>query len=313
MPHHHSSHDHGHRSHHHHSPTNYDRAFTVGLALNGAFVVIEFGLGLLSNSVALMADAGHNLSDVLGLVLAWVATLLVRRQPSSHRTYGWRKSSILAALFNALFLLLVTGGIVWESVLRFFNPHEIDGGIVIMAAAIGIVINSLTAWMFLAGSKHDLNIRAAFQHMAADALVSVGVVFAGVGILWTHWLWLDGAFSLGISLFIIVNTWGLLTESFHLAIDGVPSHINERAVLDYLLGCGGVAQIHDLHIWNLSTVETALTAHLVIPDGHPGDQFLHDLSQELQSHFKIHHVTLQIEVGDSHQPCLTQNCNQYNQ
>ena len=304
----HAHHDHSHAGHshagHHHPPANYSRAFVVGLILNAGFVLAEFGFGVLANSVALISDAGHNLSDVLGLLLAWIASVLVRRQPSARYTYGWRKSSILAAFLNAIFLLVATGGIIWEAIQRLVNPSEVNGAVIIGVAAIGIAINTGTALMFLSGRKGDLNIRAAFQHMVADALVSVGVVLAGIGVLWTNWLWLDPVFSLIISALIIASTWGLLKDSFHLAIDGVPSTIDGRAVRVYLCERPGVTQVHDLHIWSMSTVETALTAHLVIPTGHPGDGFLAQICQELRDRFGIHHATLQIEVGDSNHPCL---------
>lgn len=309
---HHSHHDHEHsHSHHnhHHKPANYNRAFMVGLVLNGGFVLIEFSFGIFANSVALIADAGHNLSDVLGLLLAWVASLLTRRQPSSRYTYGWRKSSVLAAFLNAIFLMLAIGVVLWEAIHRLVNPAEVKGVIIIGVAAIGIIINTGTALMFLSGRKGDMNIRAAFQHMVADAMVSVGVVLAGITILFTHWLWLDPAFSLIISAFIIFSTWELLKDSFHLAIDGVPSNIDERAVRTYLCERTGVTQVHDLHIWSLSTVETALTAHLVMPEGHPGDEFLAQIFRELHEHFGIEHTTIQIEVGDPNYPCqLEHHC-----
>jgi cobalt-zinc-cadmium efflux system protein len=306
-PHQHSSghHDHAHAGYgHHHAPANYNRAFIIGLVLNGGFVLAEFGFGLLANSVALIADAGHNLSDVLGLLLAWSASLLARRQPSARYTYGWRKSSILAAFLNAIFLLVATGGIAWEAIGRLTHPSEVKGGIIIGVAAVGIVINTLTALMFLSGRKGDMNIRAAFQHMTADALVSLGVVLAGIAIVFTGWVWLDPALSLIVSALIIVSTWGLLKDSFHLVIDGVPHNIDERAVRLYLAERPGVTQVHDLHIWSMSTVETALTAHLVIPQGDAGDEFLTQTSRGLRDRFGIHHTTLQVEVGDPNHPCL---------
>ncbi len=304
--HHQHSHAHAHHAHtgHHHAPTSYNRAFVLGLLLNGGFVLTEVTFGWLANSVALIADAGHNLGDVLGLLLAWIASVLARRRPSARYTYGWRKSSVLAAFLNSILLLVATGSIVWESLQRLVNPGEVNGAIVIGVAAVGIAINAGTALMFFAGRKTDMNIRAAFQHMAADAMVSLGVVLAGMAILVTHWLWLDPAFSLLISVLIIFSTWGLLQDSFHLAIDGVPDSINEQVVRTYLSERAGVTQIHDLHIWSMSTAETALTAHLVIPGGHPGDGFLAQICQELRDRFGIHHATLQIEVGDVNYPCL---------
>lgn len=305
---HHHSHNHSHGSHeHHHTPANYNRAFIIGLVLNVSFTIAEFFFGFLANSVALIADAGHNLSDVLGLLLAWLGIWLSRRQPSHQKTYGWRKSSIVAAFLNAVFLLVVTGGIAWEAIQRFFHPDDVQGSIIIAVAAIGIVINTVTALMFFSGRHNDINIRAAFLHMAADAMVSVGVVLAGIGIILTHWLWLDPAFSLIISALIIFNTWDLLKESFHLVIDGVPLKIDQNAVRAYLCEYPGVAQIHDLHIWAMSTTETALTAHLVIPTGHPGDEFLVKVCRELHHNFDIDHATLQVETGDPQHPCVLES------
>ncbi|MBW4582739.1 MAG: cation diffusion facilitator family transporter [Tildeniella nuda ZEHNDER 1965/U140] len=308
MTHHHAGHDHHHGHNHtghahHHAPANFSRAFAIGLTLNLGFVCLEVIFGYLANSVALLADAGHNLSDVLGLVLAWGASVLARRQPSSRYTYGWRRSSILAAFLNAIFLLVVTGGLAWEAIQRFSKPDAVQGEIVIIVAAIGIVINTVTALMFMSGRQQDLNLRAAFMHMAADAVVSFGVVLAGIGILVTHWLWLDPAFSLVISALIIVGTWQLLKDSFNLAIDAVPEAIDERAVKAYLAERPGVEQVHDLHIWGMSTTETALTAHLVIPDGHPGDAFLVHLCEALQAQFGIAHTTIQIELSSSACTC----------
>jgi cobalt-zinc-cadmium efflux system protein len=289
--------------HHHHAPQSYDRAFLLGLLLNTGFVIIEFSFGVWAQSIALIADAGHNLSDVLSLILAWGASSLARRRPSRRRTYGWRKSSILAALLNAIFLLVVTGGIAWEAIKRFNQVPEVKGMTLVIVAAIGIVINTSIALLFFSGRKRDLNIRAAFQHMAADALVSLGVVIAGMIILFTQWYWLDPAFSLIISGLIIINTWGVLKDSLHLAIDGVPAGLDERAVRAYLLEQPNVAQIHDLHIWGISTTEVALTAHLVMPTGHPGDQFLVEIYQTLHNQFGIDHATIQIELGDTDTPC----------
>jgi cobalt-zinc-cadmium efflux system protein len=297
------SHHHSHAGHHH-APANYNRAFIVGLLLNGGFVLTELAFGWKANSVALIADAGHNFSDVLGLLMAWVASFLVQRQPSTQYTYGWRKSSILAAFLNSIFLLIATGGIIWESIGRLLHPSEVEGAIVIEIAAIGVAINIGTALMFVSGRKGDLNIRATFQHMIADAMVAVGVILAGIGILLTHWLWLDPLLSIIISILIILSTWSLLKDSFHLAIDGVPNNIDERVIRTYLVECSGVSEIHDLHIWNMSISETALTAHLVMPGGHPGDGFLVQICQELSDRFQIQHTTLQVEVGDSNHLCL---------
>jgi cobalt-zinc-cadmium efflux system protein len=307
--------DHEHHSHsnshaHSHAPANFSRAFAIGLILNIGFVGVEFFYGLLAHSIALIADAGHNLSDVLGLGLAWGAAILSRRPPSRRHTYGWRRSSILAAFFNAVFLLVVTGGIAWESIQRFQEPGAVQGGVIIWVALVGIVINTVTALMFVSGRKGDMNIRAAFLHMAADALVSAGVVLAGIGILATGWQWLDPAFSLVVSIVIIVNTWQLLKESFSLALDAVPESVDERAVRAFLLERVGVTQIHDLHIWGMSTTEVALTVHLVVPTGHPGDEFLAQVSQELHDHFRIEHSTIQIELGDAAESC-TLNCDHH--
>lgn len=300
-------------THHHHpphsTPTDYNRAFLIGLILNGGFVVVELVMGIGAGSMALVADAGHNLSDVLGLLLAWGATMLTRRQPSSRYTYGWRKSSILAAFLNGLLLLVGTGAILWESVERLLAPEPVQGSLMIIVAAIGVVINTGTALLFVGDRQQDLNIQATFAHMAADALVSVGVVLGGIGIVLTRWLWLDPVLSIGIGLVIIVGSWGLLKDSFNLVIDGVPNSIEELDVRQYLGNCLGVAQVHDLHIWNLSTVETALTAHLIMPGGHPGDEFLSTIATHLKTEFGIHHTTIQIEQGDQNTPCpLRQGC-----
>lgn len=298
----HKHHGHGHHGHGH-GAVNYGRAFAIGLTLNLGFVFTEAIYGILAHSVALLADAGHNLSDVLGLVLAWGASILARRKPSRRYTYGWRRSSILAAFLNATFLLLVTGGIAWEAIQRFSEPVPVAGGTIIGVAVVGVVINTATALMFMSGRKRDLNIRAAFLHMAADAMVSLGVVLAGIAILVTGWLWLDPAISLLISAVVIVGTWQLLKDSFNLAIDAVPAGIDLLAVRTYLAERPGVAQVHDLHIWGMSTTETALTAHLVMPRGYPGDAFLAQTCKELHDHFGIEHATLQVEVGDPNHPC----------
>lgn len=304
---HHHTHDHSHAHGHAHAPANFSRAFAIGLTLNLGFVGVEVFYGLLAHSIALIADAGHNLSDVLGLGLAWGAAILSRRPPSRRHTYGWRRSSILAAFFNAVFLLVVTGGIAWESIQRFREPGAVQGGVIIWVALMGIAINTITALMFMSGRKGDMNIRAAFLHMAADALVSAGVVLAGIGILATGWQWLDPAFSIIVSIVIIVNTWQLLKESFSLVLDAVPESVDEQAVRAFLLERPGVAQIHDLHIWGMSTTEVALTVHLVMPAGHPGDDFLAQVCKALHDHFRIEHSTIQIELGDAAESCLL-NC-----
>lgn len=286
-----------------HKIGNYNRAFAIGTALNVGFVVIEAVYGYLAHSLALFADAGHNLSDVLGLLLAWGASVLVRRPPTRRYTYGLRRSSILAALLNAIVLLLAMGGIAWEAIRRFSAPEPIAGGTVITVAVVGVVINTITALMFISGRQQDLNIRGAFLHMAADAGVSLGVVLAGIAIVLTNWLWFDPVISLIIVIVVVVGTWQLLKDSVNLALDAVPEGIEPLAVKTFLAELPGVAQVHDLHIWAMSTTETALTAHLVIPSGHPGDDFLAQTCQELHDHFGIEHSTLQIEVGDSAQSC----------
>jgi cobalt-zinc-cadmium efflux system protein len=293
-------HDHAHAPQEHghaHAPADFGRAFAIGIGLNTAFVVVEFIYGVLGNSVALIADAGHNMSDVLGLVIAWIASVLARRPPSQRYTYGLGGSSILAALFNAVFLLVAVGAIAWEAVLRLFNPEPVAAGTVMIVAAIGIVINALTAWLFASGRKSDLNIRGAFIHMAADAAVSAGVVLAALVVLQTGWLWVDPLTSLAIVAVIVWSTWGLLRDSLAMSLAGVPRAIDAAAVQRYLESCDGVCAVHDLHIWSMSTTETALTAHLVVPAGHPGDQFLISTASALHEQFGIGHATLQIEVS----------------
>lgn len=285
-------------SHHHnhdHSPSDYNRAFAIGIALNVIYIVVEATYGFLAGSLALLADAGHNLSDVLGLLLAWGANYLVQRKPTERHTYGWRKSTILAALTNAIILLVAMGAIAWEAVQRFSDPSPVAGKTVIIVAAIGVVINTATALLFLSGRKTDLNIRGAFLHMAADAGVSAGVVLAGVAILTTGWPWIDPVVSLTITAIILAGTWGLLRDSFNLALDAVPAGIDPEAVKTYLSDLPGVTGVHDLHIWAMSTSETALTVHLLKPDARDDDTLIEQASRELHDRFGIEHITIQWE------------------
>lgn len=291
-------------SHNHsHSATNYNRAFVISVVLNTTFVIIEAVYGIIANSLALLADAGHNLSDVLGLLLAWGASLLAQRQPSPRYTFGLRRSSILAAFANAVFLFIVSGGVGWEAIQRFRDPAPVEGDTVIIVAAIGIAINTVSALMFLSGRERDLNIRGAFLHLAADAGVSLGVVLAGIAIVLTGQQRFDPATSLIVSVIIVVSTWQLFRDALSLITDAVPAGIEPLAVRTYLLERPGVTGVHDLHIWAMSTTETALMAHLVVPDGHPGDAFLAEIYHDLHENFSIEHVTIQIELGDSGQPC----------
>jgi cobalt-zinc-cadmium efflux system protein len=295
-----SDHDHHHDHDHHghdHAPASFGKAFAIGIALNAGFVVLEVVFGLLGHSVALLADAGHNLSDVLGLMVAWVASILVTRAPTARFTYGLSGSSILAALFNAVFLLVVIGGLSWEAIGRLFHPEPVAGGTVMAVAAAGIVINGICAWLFASGRKGDINIRGAFTHMAADALVSLGVVAAGLVILLTGWLWLDPVVSLVINAIIVLGTWSLLRDSTAMSLNAVPPGIEITKVRAFLAGQPGVHAIHDLHIWGMSTTETALTTHLVMPEGHPGDAFLIELSETLKERYRIGHATFQIETN----------------
>ena len=287
------NHDHGHA----HAPASFGRAFLVGIVLNTGFVAVEAGFGFATNSVALLADAGHNLSDVLGLVVAWGATRLVQAPASPRFTYGLRGTSILAALFNAVFLLVAVGAIALEAVKRFADPQPVAGMTVIVVAAIGIVVNGVTAWLFAAGRDGDLNIRGAFLHMAADAAVSAGVVIAGFVMLRTGWLWLDPAVSLVIAAVIIFGTWGLLRDAVAMSLDAVPRGLEVGAVRDFLAARPGVTRVHHLHIWPLSTTETALTVHLVVGGAHPGDAFLYDCCTALHDRFGIEHATIQVEIG----------------
>jgi cobalt-zinc-cadmium efflux system protein len=289
-------------SHHHHVPTSYNRAFSIGIGLNILFVVVEFVYGVIGNSLALITDAGHNLSDVLTLLLAWVAIYLAGKKPTPHRTYGFRRLTILASLFSGMLLLVAVGGIAWEAIGRLTEPQSVDGMTVIVVAAIGVVINTATALLFISGQKHDLNIKAAFLHMAADAGVSLGVVIAGFAIMATGWLWLDPLIGLLIAGVILYTTLDLLRDSAGLAIDAVPKNIDPHAVKAYLTGLPGVCEVHDLHIWPMSTTETALTAHLVMSSLPADDRLIRQASDELHDQFNIGHATLQCE-SDSGEVC----------
>jgi cobalt-zinc-cadmium efflux system protein len=287
---------------HGHTQSSYGRAFAIGITLNLAYVCGEAIAGIFSGSLALLADAGHNLADMLGLALSWGAAVLGRRQPSGRFTYGFRSSSILAALANAIILLVVTGGIAWEAIWRISHPVQVASGIIVAVAAVGIFVNGGTALLFFAGAG-DLNIKSAFFHLAADALVTAGVVAAGIVIWLTNWLWLDPVLSLVVSAVIVFGTWGLLKSAISLALDAVPEGLDAAAVRAHLLALPGVAGLHDLHIWGMSTTETALTCHLIMPAGHPGDTVLNEMAQQLHRRFGIQHATIQIELADSDEAC----------
>ena len=314
----HDHHDHDHDDHHHggkdahaghshaghshgagghvHAPANFGRAFLIGIVLNAGFVVAEVVYGILGHSMALIADGAHNLTDVLGLAAAWLAAVLARRPPSARFTYGLGRSTILAALSNGMLLLLATGAILLEAIQRLIDPAPVAGVTVMIVALVGIVINGFTAFLFMSGAKDDLNVKGAFQHMLADALVSVGVVIAALLISLTGWNRIDPAISIVISVVIVAGTWGLLRQSVGMSMDAVPESVDPAAVRGYLETLPGVTEVHDLHIWAMSTTETALTGHLVIPGAHPGDGFLRGTCEQLQKRFRIGHATLQIEI-----------------
>jgi cobalt-zinc-cadmium efflux system protein len=291
---------------HVHAPATFGRAFAIGVFLNAAFVIIETVYGLLAHSLALVADAGHNLSDVFGLLLAWGAAVWSRQAATERHTYGWRRSSILAALGNAVFLLVSIGIIGWEAARRLMHPEPVDAQVLIWVSAAGIVVNGVTALMFAAGRRHDLNIRAAFLHMAADALISAGVVIAGVIITFTGWLWLDPAISLVLVAVILVGTWALLRDSTQLALDAVPAGIDLCAVRDYLRALPAVTDVHHIHIWGLSTNEAALTAHVVVASGTADNSLLEQINEELDHRFGIGHATIQFEAPGPE--CPARNC-----
>ena len=287
-----AGHDHGHS----HAPAQFNKAFAIGIALNIAFVLIEGFYGWKINSLALLADAGHNLSDVAGLVLAWGGALAGRLRPDVRHTYGWTRASILAAFVNALLLLVAMGSLAWEALGRLGSPEATEGWTIIGVAAVGIVINTATALLFMRGRKDDLNIRGAFLHMAGDALVSLGVVIGGALYLWQGWDWIDPVMSLAIAVVIVLGTWSLFRQSLHLLFDGVPEGVDLAAVRQLLLGLPGVAEVHDLHVWAMGTSQTALTAHLVLTDqADDVGGVLHQAERELHEHFEIRHVTLQVE------------------
>jgi len=303
----HSDHSHGDGHHHHGVPKDYGSAFLIAIALNTVFVIIEFAYGFVANSTALMADAGHNLSDVLGLLLSLGAAILSRKVPSGRFTYGLRSTSILAALANAMFLMVACGIIAWEAVHRFSQAQEVAGLTVTLIASVGIVINGISAWLFVQGSKGDLNIRGAYLHMLGDAAISLGVALAGVVMMFSGWYWLDPIVSLLIVSVIVISTWGLLRESMQLVLSAIPENIDATAVEAYLRQCRGVTDIHDLHIWGMSTTESALTVHLVIPEGYPGDIFMDEVMNTLKEKFSIHHSTLQVEQGTTDHSCALQS------
>ncbi len=290
--------------HHHPAPADHNRAFAIGVVLNVAFVLVEAGYGVFADSLALVADAGHNLSDVASLLLAWGASRIAARAATERRTYGFRKATVMASLASAVLLLAVLGGIAWEAVGRFLEPSPVAGWTVVSVAGIGVVVNTATALLFVRGQKDDLNVRGAFLHMAADAAVSLGVVLAGGLMLWQGWLWVDPVISLLIVVVVFIGTWGLLRESADYAMDAVPRRIDLAAVRDYLRGLEGVERVHDLHVWPLSTTEIALTVHLVVDHQEIDNSFLHRVQRELHDRFGIAHATMQIESSKGEDGCL---------
>ena len=313
----HHDHDHHHGDHgharsdahdhaHSHAPKDFGTAFGIATALNLGLVAIQVFYGVVAHSVALLADAGHNFGDALGLVIAWGAHGLAKLNPTARYTYGFRSASILAALLNSVILLVATGGIAWEAIERFFEPGAVAGLTVMIVAAFGIAINGFAAWLLMAG-QDDLNIRGAFLHLVGDAAVSFGVVVAGGAILLTGWNWLDPAVSLVIAAVIVYGTWSLLRESINMSLDAVPAGIEPDDVQDFLAGLPGVVRIHDLHIWPMSTTEVALTCHLFMPGGHPGDDFTHRAALDLHDRFGIGHATLQIEISEDYACTLSEH------
>jgi len=300
-----SDHHHDH-DHHHAAPTDFGRAFAIGIGLNLAYVIAESAAGLTTGSMALLADAGHNLSDVLGLAVAWAGLRLAARPSSQRFTYGLKRSGILAALANAVFLFIACGAITVEALRRLADPQPVPGGMVMAVAAVGIVINGVTAWLFARGRKGDVNIRGAYLHMLADAGISAAVVVSGFLILKTGMNWIDPALSLIVVAVIVRGTWRLMKESMAMALDAVPAGIDSAAVAAFLSARAGVTTVHDLHIWSMGTADTALTAHLVMPAGHPGDAALASLAHDLEHRFGIGHATIQVETGEG--DCVRAAC-----
>ncbi|PPQ28488.1 cation diffusion facilitator family transporter [Rhodopila globiformis] len=304
----HGHHDHGHDHHHgigghHHAPASFGKAFAIGVVLNTIYVLAEAFWGIAAHSVALLADAGHNLGDVVGLLGAWLAAWLSHRAPSGQYTYGLRRSSILAALANAIILLVVTGGIAWEAIQRLITPEQAGGKTIVIVAIAGVFVNGITAWLFMAGRKGDLNIKAAFLHMASDTVLTLGVAAAGGIIMVTGWLWLDPAVSLVISIAIVIGTWSLLRDAVNLSMDAVPRGIDQAAVNGYLRALPGVTEVHDLHIWAMSTTETALTAHLVRIDADGDGDLLRRITCDMRARFGIGHATIQLETAEAARAC----------
>lgn len=298
----HDDHDHGH-AHHHAPPVDPGRAFLIGIAMNVGFVVIEAVAGFIADSTALLADAAHNLGDVLGLAMAWGATVLARRTRTARRTYGLKRTTILAGLANALLILFAIGGVTWEAVRRLGSPSQVDGGIVALVATAGVVVNCGAALLFARGRASDVNRRGAFLHLMADAAVSAGVVVAGVIVWQTGWNWIDPATSIVVSVVILFSTVSLLRDATNLVLDAVPGHIDPAAVEAYLAALPNVDGVHDLHIWSMSTTEVALTAHLVAPWGAHAPTFLREVEADIQHRFGIAHTTIQIEPPNLDEAC----------
>ena len=298
------AHDHHHGARGHgHAPANYGRAFAIGVGLNLAFVVVETMYGIAAHSVALVADAAHNVSDVLGLLAAWVAYAVSKQKPTARHTYGLRKSTVLAALANALLIMVAVGGVAWESIGKLRHPEPTAGVTVMIVAGIGVVVNGCSALLFMRGSKHDANLKGAFLHLAGDAVVSLAVVISGAVITQTAWLWLDPAVSLALAVVILAATWKLLVKAMNLALDAVPEHVDAKALLAHLHGLPGVTEVHDFHVWAMSTTESAMTAHLVVGDVSDPASFLTVLGRELHERFGVDHTTVQLEPAAAAQAC----------